>query len=1661
MEYSEEFNEQQFYTSFLFLYSYQQCCSSINRNSRPGVLQCSNAAKNIPADIQAREVEVDAASDSVRIKWTTDAPGYTEQHTTQLSMETLRKLNYDYDAYMHDDQTLYELINQLRTDGLAFITNVPGIKESLATIATRIGPVKDTFYGYTWDVPAATNAAYTSHDLGFHTDLLYFQQPPHVQLLHCVQSASSGGASVFADAYKAAVDLFQADVDAFNTLATIPVNYHYNHPDSNVYCTTKPVIDLRPLRIGDTIYTHVQDYMKDWQESNVQKGESKSMEALLVDCMDKINWGPPFLALFSNHEDPGQLGQLGRPALEVLNSKVDRWHQAALKFNALLQRPEYMCERFMQQVRWSKKHERLQTASPIETYPDQSCEAESPLPEIQLAETDCNSTTGQTIETSTISTDVQGGLDPVAVDSDLGWLDMMAPIWQSTDVCLDAQVDASDMWDSTMACGVSTVPESHYDVLAMPGPGAWQTPVHLPTMLIEHWFRYVCPMRSTFDSEVNYNRQLAQNSWTKSEAVFYTMQAMSAACLVGSMPQLSESLPSLRAQATAAIERGISQVRTLQLSTVAVDLVFAVFALGTSLHWTTPSLSEHPWLELARELLFTWRVYVSALDAQLHAYFCQALTYWEMLLAVVGRGSIPAKVEGKRRQYQSRLRQAMHLLDDSDDTAFHEPLSYSPIHNVPGTRPNSWCGVSNEVIDVFGQVLALCRSVCYHDEDKNALTVASTSNALCDISLAHQLQRELLAMDFDSLILMEEVHGFSVQTRDDNTPISHLLQTADAYRQAALLQLHLTFHDLARTPQEAHGGSIIPDTLPVGPVEVAVGNGQSHPQFIHSLALQLVNTLKQIPAESGSSYRDGSRHNASDDEQRQNAGRVRKFYSRLIWSFQFVLSVLLIASIFIAVREVVAGQHEVTGTVEFSFSAYLAAYVGVLLFFLAGLLPDPEGLWSPDAAHCCAWVTGALAEIVIAAVFYSVKPSMQVSEGFVDTLIALGLSRIAIFVLMAAALITRESKLRPTKPEAAPEERQSLLESGNGSSNDYGSVPAHKPVDQARRTQVSGTGWLDYFAGFRVLVPYLWPKDSPLYQFVVVVCLVLLVGQRSVNFLAPMQLGVLVDALGEGRLPYKKIILYIVFRALQGNQGPLSAARAVLWIPVSQSLFRRLSVAAFEHVLGLSLDFHLNKKLGEVTSALSRGASINTFLESFCFQVVPMLLDIFVAGIIFFVTYDAFYTIIIFFIMWSYIFLTIYVAKYRGKLRRDMATKTREMEAIKTDAILAYETVQHNCAISRETEKFKEHVTVFQNAERLVQWSLNGLNLTQSSIFTLGTALLVVVSAYKISIGEQTVGQFVTLINYFALLQGPLNFFGTYYTMLQNNLIEAERLLDLFKETSGVVEKPDAVSLPSPRGEVRFNDVKFSYRNSKGEPVINGMNFTVAPGTKTAIVGESGGGKSTCLKLLFRFYDVTDGSITIDGHDLKDLTLESVRKNIGVVPQDTVLFNATIMSNLLYARPEASEAEVYDACRAANIHEHILNFPDGYETKVGERGLKLSGGERQRVAIARAILKDARILLLDEATASLDSHTERQIQDALEHVTAGRTTITIAHRLSTITTSDQIIVVHKGQIVERGTHDELLALQGRYHAMWEKQTTTEKKAKEGTETQDESSETTI
>lgn len=369
--------------------------------------------------------------------------------------------------------------------------------------------------------------------------------------------------------------------------------------------------------------------------------------------------------------------------------------------------------------------------------------------------------------------------------------------------------------------------------------------------------------------------------------------------------------------------------------------------------------------------------------------------------------------------------------------------------------------------------------------------------------------------------------------------------------------------------------------------------------------------------------------------------------------------------------------------------------------------------------------------------------------------------------------------------------------------------------------------------------------------------------------------------------------------------------------------------------------------------------------------------------------------------------------------------------------MVSYETVKYFNAEQYEFDRYRGAVQDYQKAEYKVLISLNIMNVSQNLVFTLGLLITCFIAAYQVTTGQRKVGLFVELLTYMAQLQGPLNFFGTFYRSIQSAMINSERMLELFKEHPTVTDEPTAQEFPSCQGEIRFNDVQFSYDPRK--PALDGLNFRCAPGTTTALVGESGGGKSTIFRLLFRFYNTVEGSIQIDGHDVKELKIDSLRRHIGVVPQDTVLFNETLMYNLKYANPSATDEDVFSACRAASIHDKILNFPDGYNARVGERGLKLSGGEKQRVAIARTILKDPRIILLDEATAALDSDTEQHIQEALDKLSRGRTTLVIAHRLSTITTADQILVLHAGKVAESGTHDELLKIKGRYASMWRKQ----------------------
>ncbi|EAS33541.2 heavy metal tolerance protein [Coccidioides immitis RS] len=626
---------------------------------------------------------------------------------------------------------------------------------------------------------------------------------------------------------------------------------------------------------------------------------------------------------------------------------------------------------------------------------------------------------------------------------------------------------------------------------------------------------------------------------------------------------------------------------------------------------------------------------------------------------------------------------------------------------------------------------------------------------------------------------------------------------------------------------------------------------------------------------------------------------------------------------------------------------------------------------------------------------------------------------------------------------------------GYGSSHQNSKAQNPKPVEAeaawVRPVSVPSTSWWEYLSGYSIFFPYLWPSKSRRLQLTVVFCFGLVILQRVVNVLVPHQIGTITNVLSQDGgesfyIPWGGICLYVFYRWLQGNQGLIGSLRSFLWIPVSQYSYMELSTAAFEHVHGLSLDFHLGKKTGEVISALNKGNSINTFLEQVTFQVVPMLVDLCVAVAYFAIAFDVYYALVVTVVTFVYLYVTVRLAQWRAEMRRQMVNANRQEDAVKNDSMVSYETVKYFNAEQYEFDRYRDAVKDFQKAEYQVLFSLTLLNTTQNTVFMLGLMITCFIAAFQVATGERKVGQFVALLTYMAQLQGPLNFFGTFYRSIQSALINSERMLELFREQPTVIDGPSASTLSRCTGDIKFNNVEFAYDCRK--PALNGLTFHCEPGTTTALVGESGGGKSTVFRLLFRFYNALSGNILIDDRDVDTITIDSLRSHIGVVPQDTVLFNETLMYNLKYANPSATDEDVFDACRAASIHDRILTFPDGYETKVGERGLRLSGGEKQRVAIARTILKNPRIILLDEATAALDTDTEEHIQGALSTLSKGRTMLVIAHRLSTITTADQILVLHNGQVIEKGNHEQLLAMRGRYASMWRKQIRAQRAAAE-------------
>jgi ATP-binding cassette subfamily B protein len=575
------------------------------------------------------------------------------------------------------------------------------------------------------------------------------------------------------------------------------------------------------------------------------------------------------------------------------------------------------------------------------------------------------------------------------------------------------------------------------------------------------------------------------------------------------------------------------------------------------------------------------------------------------------------------------------------------------------------------------------------------------------------------------------------------------------------------------------------------------------------------------------------------------------------------------------------------------------------------------------------------------------------------------------------------------------------------------------------------------------LGPYLWPRDSVELRARVVLALALLAVGKLVNITVPLFYKGAVDALSGPHaataamiaVPVGVILAYGLARVM--SQG-FNELRNAVFAKVGQRAVRRIALAAFRHIHSLSLRFHLERRTGGLARAVERGIAGIEFLLSFMlFNVVPTLFEITIVCAILWRLYNWEFAAVTLAAIVSYVAFTFAVTDWRVRFRREMNERNSEANTKAVDSLLNYETVKYFANETHEADRYDRALHAYERAAVKSETTLALLNVGQGVIIASGLIGVMILAAEGVAAGRMTVGDFVLVNTYLVQLYTPLNFLGMVYRNIKQSLTDLEQMMGLLKIEPEIEDRPGAPALIVPRGAVAFRDVDFSYDPRRR--ILGDVDFVVPPGGSVAIVGPSGAGKSTIARLLFRFYDVTGGAIEIDGQDIREVTQDSLRRAIGVVPQDTVLFNDTIYYNIGYGRPGASRAEIEEAARLAHIHDFIARLPDGYQTMVGERGLKLSGGEKQRVAIARVILKTPRILVFDEATSALDTKTEREIQASLAEVAAGHTTLLIAHRLSTVVDADQILVLEDGRIVERGAHPELLARGGIYAAMWARQ----------------------
>ncbi|KAL2270868.1 hypothetical protein VTJ83DRAFT_239 [Remersonia thermophila] len=789
----------------------------------------------------------------------------------------------------------------------------------------------------------------------------------------------------------------------------------------------------------------------------------------------------------------------------------------------------------------------------------------------------------------------------------------------------------------------------------------------------------------------------------------------------------------------------------------------------------------------------------------------------------------------------------------------------------------------------------------------------------------------------------------------------------------------------------------------------------------------------------------------------------------ILWSLMLVIltyfAQLLALAIQATVRNVfpLADQDTVIGLMS------CALAFGVVFTGLSGA---PNPVWHP---YIGSFGLALLFEPVIGVLAFLVRPVE--SHNFTDVFDVVALAVRYLAVVLAVAFYFEGRYTVRQRDKGTDAERQSLLKpngnghaghhdsdsedqgDGNRQQNGYGATsdsssdsnqssdaddenPYERRQRQAseqmeKRLREKGN-WFTYAKSFQLFFPYIWPVKRRGLQLRIVLVGCCLLAMNFINVLIPRQLGIIMDSLSgvNGKNPWNEVLIFAGLKLVASEAG-LSLLRQWLWIPVEYYSFGAISTAAYSHVLNLSSDFHDSKSSSDIMMAISCGQSISNILESICFRAVPMLIDMTVAFAYLSATFGPYEGFITVATASVFMFIATHmIAKLKGARKNEVGAWYKE-HYVRQAGIQGWSTVTSFNQVGHEEDRYSAAVQDRVAKTQKVYFGYVLAYAFQFLVLLSGLLAGAFLAVYQVTNGDATPGDFIMLLTYWAQLVAPLNFFASLGKSISKDLLQAEQLLEIMQTKPSIVSKENAPPLQLAGGEVRFDGVYFSY--DKKKDILKDINFTAKPGTTVAFVGATGAGKSTILKLLDRFYDVTRGSITIDNQDIRDVDLYSLRAQIGVVPQAPILFDDTIMNNVRYAKLTATDEEVYEACKAACIHEQILGFTDGYQTRVGERGVKLSGGELQRVAIARAILKQPSIVLLDEATSAVDTETEQKIQGALRTLCEGRTTFVVAHRLSTIVNADRIIVITGGEIVEQGSHDELIGAGGRYAELWSKQ----------------------